>query len=118
MPCKPFAIVLAVLAPDNKRQVSIGVSRGCHSDDKAFYIINFVLRDKLESGEFQDRVRLFVSVGETDNEKAQRLIDSGMTMTQLQFLQGPITNKAKSLKPGTTQDEATEKVIAGILNKK
>jgi hypothetical protein len=117
MPCKPFSIVLAVLAPDNKRQVSIGVSRGCHSDVDAFYIINFVLRDKLPTGEFQDRVRLFVSVGDTDNEKAQRLIDNGMTMTQLQFLQGPITNKAKSLKPGTTEDSATEKVIAGILKK-
>ena len=117
MACKPFSIILAVLAPDNKRQVSIGVSRGCHADDKPFYIINFVLRDKTESGEFQDRVRLFVSVGDTDNEKAQRLIDNGMTMTQLQFLQGPITNKAKALPPGTTANEATEKVVANILKK-
>jgi hypothetical protein len=62
-------------------------------------------------------VRLFVSVGDTDNEKAQRLIDNGMTMTQLQFLQGPITNKAKALPPGTTANEATEKVVANILKK-
>lgn len=116
MACKPFSIVLAVLAPDNKRQVSFGITKGCISDDEAFYVLNFVLRDKI-GDEFQDRVRLHVTVGETDSDKAQRLIDHGMTMTQLQFLQGPVTTKTKNLPPGTTANAAAEKTLAGIVNK-
>jgi len=116
MPCKPFSIVLAVLAPDNKRQVSFGVTKGCISDDQPFYVLNFVLRDKI-GDEFQDRVRLHVTVGDTDNEKAQRLIDRGLTMTQIQFLQGPLTSKTKSLPSGTTSDPQAEKAVASIVKK-
>ena len=116
MACKPFSIVLAVLAPDNKRQISFGISKGCISDDKAFYIINFVLRDLVE-GKFQDRVSLHAEVGDTDSDKAQRMIDRGMTMTQLDFLQGAVTTKAKALPEGTTSHSPTEKVIASVINK-
>jgi hypothetical protein len=116
MACKPFSIVLAVLAPDNKRQVSFAVTKGCLSDTQPFYVLNFVLRDKVNGG-FQDRVRLHVTVGDTDNDKAQRLIDHGLTMTQLQFLQGPITTSAKALTPGTTADPATEKKLATLPSK-
>ncbi len=116
MACKPFSVVLAVLAPDNKRQVSFAVSKGCITDDQPFYVLNFVLRDKVNGG-FQDRVRLHVTVGDTDNPKAQKLIDHGMTMTQLQFLQGPVTSSAKALPTGTTSDPATEKQLAAITKK-
>ena len=116
MACNPFSIVLAVLAPDNKRQISFGVTKGCINDDKAFYVINFVLRDRI-GNEFQDRVRLHVTIGDTDNEKAQRLIDQGLTMTQLKFLTGPMTSKTKDLPTGTTSAPAAEKSLATIVNK-
>jgi hypothetical protein len=116
MACTPFSVVLAILAPDNKRQVSFGITKGCLSDDKAFFIINFVLRD-LVNDEFQDRVRLHVTVGDTDNDKAQRMIDRGLTMTQLQFLQGPVTSKTKNLPPGTTTNAPAEKTLGNIINK-
>jgi len=116
MACKPFSITLAVLAPDNKRQISFGITKGCISDDKAFFVLNFVLRD-LVSGEFQDRVRLHVEVGDTDSDKAQRIIERGLTMTQLNWLQGPVTSKTKSLPPGTTSNPAAEKTVGAIVNK-
>lgn len=116
MACKPFSITLAVLAPDNKRQISFGITKGCISDDKAFYVLNFVLRD-LVQGEFQDRVRLHVEVGDTDSDKAQRIIDRGLTMTQLNWLQGPVTSKTKSLAVGTTTNAPAEKTVAAIVNK-
>lgn len=116
MACKPFSVTLAVLAPDNKRQVSFSISKGCINDDTPFYVLNFVLRDKV-GDEFQDRVRLHVTVGDTDNPKAQKLMDQGLTMTQLQFLQGPVTNKAKTLPAGTTSDAAAEKQVANLLKK-
>src|SRR2546423_12424816 len=116
MACKPFSVFLSVLAPDNKRQVSFAVSKGCISDNQPFYVLNFVLRD-IVNGEFQDRVRLHVTIGDTDNPKAQRLIDHGLTMTQIQFLQGPLTSKAKALPTGTTSDKPTEKQLASVVNK-
>ena len=116
MACKPFSITLAVLAPDNKRQISFGVTKGCISDDQAFYILNFILRDLVDN-EFQDRVRLHVEIGDTDGDKAQRLIDRGLTMTQLSWLQGPVTQKAKALAPGTTSHALTEKAVADVVKK-
>jgi len=116
MACKPFSITLAVLAPDNKRQISFGITKGCISDDQPFYVLNFVLRD-IVNGDFQDRVRLHVEVGDTDNDKAQRLIDRGLTMTQLNWLQGPVTSKTKSLPVGTTTNPTAEKTVSQIVNK-
>lgn len=116
MACKPFSITLAVLAPDNKRQISFGITKGCITDDQAFYVLNFVLRDIVD-GDFQDRVRLHVEIGDTDSEKAQRMIDRGLTMTQLSWLQGPVTNKTKNLTAGTTQNAPAEKTLSQIINK-
>ena len=116
MSCKPFSVTLAVLAPDNKRQISFGITKGCITDNQAFYVLNFVLRDIVD-GDFQDRVRLHVEVGDTDSDKAQRMIDRGLTMTQLSWLQGPITNKTKGLPVGTTSNPAAEKTVSQIVNK-
>jgi hypothetical protein len=116
MSCKPFSVTLAVLAPDNKRQISFGITKGCISDDQAFYVLNFVLRD-LVNGDFQDRVRLHVEVGDTDSDKAQRLIDRGLTMTQLNWLQGPVTSKTKNLPVGTTANPTAEKAVAATVSK-
>ena len=116
MACKPFSITLAVLAPDNKRQISFGITKGCITDDQAFYVLNFVLRD-LVNGEFQDRVRLHVEIGDTDSDKAQRMIDRGLTMTQLNWLQGPVTSKTRSLATGTTSNAGAEKTLSNIVNK-
>ena len=116
MACKPFSITLAVLAPDNKRQISFGITKGCISDDQAFYVLNFVLRDIVD-GDFQDRVRLHVEIGDTDSDKAQRMIDRGLTMTQLSWLQGPVTNKTKNLASGTTQNAPAEKTLGQVINK-
>src|SRR5687767_918764 len=114
--CKEFSITLAVLAPDNKRQISFAMNRGCIDNNTPFFVIIFVLRDKI-GDEFQDRVKLKVTVGPQDNEKAQKLMDAGLKDTQIDFLQGPITNAAKKLPPGTNSDAATEKKVATLLNK-
>jgi hypothetical protein len=111
--CKELSIALALLMPDNKRQISLVVDRGCIDDKTPIFDIIFVLRD-LVDGEFQDRVKLRVTIG--DQTKAQALMDRGLKASQLDFLQGPITNKAKKLPPGTTKDPATETKIADIVN--
>ncbi|MDT7605369.1 MAG: hypothetical protein QOF61_3366 [Acidobacteriota bacterium] len=101
--CTQFSVNLAVLAPNNKRQVSFGITRGCIDDNTPFYLIIFVLRDKVDGG-FQDRVKLDIRVGDTLNPKAEALMTQGLNMAQLEFLSGPLTDRAKQLKPGTTND--------------
>ena len=79
-------------------------------------MLHFVLRDLINGG-FQDRVRLHVEVGDTDSDKAQRTIDRGLTMTQLNWLQGPVTNKTEGLPVGTTNNPAAEQTLGNIVNK-
>ena len=111
-PCKPFSVNLAVLSPDDQTQVSFGISRHCPPSGP-LYVIVFVLRTN-ESGGFQDRVKLEVTLGDTDNPDAQAMVDRGLTMTQIQFLQGPITDRAKDLPDGTTSDNKTAKLLAAM----
>ena len=111
-PCTPFSVNLAVLSPDDQTQVSFGIARHCPPTGP-LYIIIFVLRTN-ETGGFQDRVKLEVTLGDTDNDDAQAMVDRGLTMTQIQFLQGPITNRAQSLPDGTTSDNKTAKLLAAM----
>src|SRR5271157_2074583 len=107
--CKELSVTLALLMPDNKRQISLVINRGCIDDNTPIFDLIFVLRD-LINGQFQDRVKLRVTLGDPD--KAQAFMDRGMKASQLDFLTGPITNSAKKLQPGTKKDPATEKKIA------
>jgi len=111
-PCTPFSVNLAVLSPDDQTQVSFGISRHCPPSGP-LYIIIFVLRTN-ESGGFQDRVKLEVTLGDTDNADAQAMVDRGLTMTQIEFLQGPITAQAQKLPPGTTSDNKTSKLLGAM----
>lgn len=115
MPCKSFSVVLAVLAPDNKRQISFGMNKICKDAETAMYIIEFVLRDRI-GDEFQDRVHLHVDVGGDlkDQAAAEQLMNRGMSLTQLQFLQGPVTTRAKALPPGTGTDKKAEDLVKQV----
>jgi hypothetical protein len=114
--CKEFSINLAVLAPSNKRQFSFGMMRGCIDDNTPLYAMIFVLRD-LISGEFQDRVKVRVTVGPTFNEKAESLMKRGLTAAQLDFLQGPLTSRMNRLQPnqGETQDPRMNQLGSQLL---
>lgn len=94
--CKEFSINLAVLAPSNKRQFSFGMMRGCIDDNTPLYAMIFVLRD-LINGDFQDRVKVRVTLGPTFNDKAENLMKRGLTSSQLDFLQGPLTSRMNRL---------------------
>jgi hypothetical protein len=109
--CTEFSVSFALLTTDNKRQISFGVTRGCIDASTPLYVLSFVLRDKVDGG-FQDRVKLLVTVGPESNDKAQAIIDRGLRSSQQDFLEGPITSKAKTAPVGTTQDTPKGKAIA------
>jgi hypothetical protein len=114
--CSEFSVSFALLTSDNNRQISFGVTRGCIDASTPLYVISFLLRDKVDGG-FQDRVKLLVTVGPESNDKAQAIIDRGLRSAQSDFLEGPITSKAKTAPAGTTQNTATGKAIAQALPK-
>jgi hypothetical protein len=114
--CTEFSVSFALLTSDNMRQISFGVTRGCIDPSTPLYVISFLLRDKVDGG-FQDRVKLLVTVGPESNDKAQAIIDRGLRSTQTDFLEGPITSKAKAAPPGTTQDTPQGKIISKDLPK-
>ncbi len=63
----------------------------------------FVLRD-LINGEFQDRVKVKVTIGPTFNDKAEALMKRGLNAAQLDFLQGPLTSRANKLPPSAGKE--------------
>jgi hypothetical protein len=109
MACKEFSINLAILAPSNKRQISFGIMRGCVDNNTPIYAMIFILRD-LIGGEFQDRVKVKITIGPTFNDKAEALMNRGLNAAQLDFLQGPLTSRAKKL-PVTGSTEVGDKVM-------
>lgn len=117
-PCKEFSAQLALLAPNNKTQISFAISKHCPASGPLL-VIDFVLRTLEASGQFQDRVKLHVTVGNTDAPEVQAMADRGLTQTQLQFLQGPITARSLALAAaGTpvTSDPKTERMLSIMPN--
>ncbi len=114
--CTEFSVNFALLTSDNSRQITFGVTRGCIDANTPLYVISFLLRDKVDGG-FQDRVKLLVTIGPESNDKAQAIIDRGLRSTQKDFLEGPITSKAKTAPVGTTQDTPSGQTIAKDMNK-
>lgn len=88
---------------DDKRQISFGLTKLHDSEAVPSYVITFVLRDRVRDG-FKDRVKIDVHVESADNQRAQKVMEQGLSPTQVQYLQGPVTSRAKSLPPGTEDD--------------
>ena len=112
--CSEFSVSFALLTTDNKRQISFGITRGCLDAHTPLYVISFLLRDKV-GDDFQDRVKLLVTIGPESNDKAQAIIDRGLRSTQKDFLEGPITTKAKAAPTGTTAATPAGAPIAAAL---
>ena len=117
MACTPLSVILAVLAPDNLKQISFGLTKGCNTDDSAFWVIDFVFRNRPDQdSDFQDRVKLHVAVNVMDNAAAERLQKEGLTNLDLAFLSGPITNRAKKLPSGTTNDTKLANMVTALVD--
>ena len=118
--CTEFSVSFALLTSDNQRQVSFGVTRGCLDASTPLYVISFLLRDKI-GDDFQDRDRLLITVGPEDHDKAQAIIDRGLRSSQKDFLEGPVTTKARNAPAGTTEKtdkgQALARETAKVLDK-
>jgi hypothetical protein len=101
--CRPFSVNLTVLRLEKGQQISVSLIKGCTPNDTAFYSFTFVIR-RSHGAEWLEEVNLKVTVGEDMTERAQKLMDSGLSQSQLAWIQGPIATRAKELADGTEND--------------
>ena len=106
MACKPVSVSVAVVTPDDKREVQFGLTRGCNPDDSDFWTIDFILK-QLKSGEMKTRVEVHVAVGENKKPKAQELAnasDEGEELSPAKL--GLLNNQIADLASTLTQKQA------------
>ena len=86
--CIPFSVTVAILTPDDRTQINFGLTKGCNADNSAFWIIDFVLKEKNAAGVFVTRVEVHVHIGAQDQAaaeavaKAKRLSPEGVDLLQ------------------------------------
>jgi hypothetical protein len=69
--CVPFSVSIAILTPDDDTEIHFGLTKGCNPDDTAFWIIDFILKEKNAAGQMVTRVEVHVTVGKEDIAAAE-----------------------------------------------
>src|SRR5262245_62145894 len=106
--CTPFSVKVALLTPDDKKEIHFGLTKGCNPDDTAFWTIDFLLKE-LKGTEMKTRVEVHVAVGENKKPKAEELAESKkLAPSKVNLLQGRVADRASELPKGTTKDPELE----------
>lgn len=113
--CKPFSVQLAVFSPERNMRVQFALDKACNPDDSAFYSFLFVLSQKI-GAEFQERIRVSVTIGANMTDRAEKLVKEGLSESQVTYLSGPVTARAKKLPVGTERDPKLDKLITGVFS--
>ena len=113
--CTPLSVSVAVLTPDDQRQINFGLTKGCNPDNSSFWIIDFILKVQ-KNGQFKTRVEVHVAVGEDKKPKAEKLAETKkLTQAKANLLQGRVADRAAELPPGTTRDPELEGLLTKVL---
>jgi hypothetical protein len=120
-PCTPIAIDVAVLTPDQKTKILLGLSRCCKP--KIVWTIHFVLQE-IDGDILKDRVKVDVTLGDDKMPKAEAVAarqkgkpatDPQLEAAKLDLLQTRIADRAAELPPGTTSDPVIESMLPRVL---
>src|SRR5271166_282766 len=93
--CTPLTLTLAVITPQNDKQISFGLTHSCNDDGTDSWEIDFTYKEKV-SGSFVTLIDLKLNVN-PQAQKAQDAANKGLTPNQLLFLQGPVFKQAKKV---------------------
>jgi hypothetical protein len=116
-PCTPFSVTVAVLTPDDKREVSFGLTHGCNPDGLSdFWLIDFILKQK-KGDEMKTRVEVHVTVGENKKEKAAALAETKeLSLSKLNLLKNQIADRATELpKSEAARDPELQAMLLRVL---
>jgi len=110
--CIPVSIAIAVLTPDDQREIRFGLTRNCNSDGSAVWVIDFILC-QLRNGEMKPRVAAHVTVGEDKSGRAESLAASQtLSPAKLSLLENQIADRAASV---PKKKAATDSVLKDLL---
>src|SRR5262245_57618543 len=95
--CVPFSISIAILTPDDDTEIHFGLTKGCNPDDTAFWIIDFILKEKNAAGQMAPRVEVHVAVGTDDRAAAEALAKAKkLSPAGLDLLETDVTDQART----------------------
>lgn len=116
MACTPISVTVAVITPDDKREIHFGLTHGCNPDGTDFWVIDFILK-QLKAGEMKTRIEVHVTVNKP--EKAQQLADSAQQGQDLSPAKiGLLKNQVADLASTMTQKQAeTSPELKSLLNR-
>lgn len=116
MSCTPISVVIAVLTPDDQREIRLGLTRNCNSDASPFWVIDFTLC-QLRNGEMKPRVTAKVTVGEEKSQRAESLAASkSLSPAKLSLLENQIADRAASIsKKKAAQDPVLKDLLLRVL---
>lgn len=120
MACKAFSVEVAILTPDDKKEINFGLTKGCNPDGTDFWTIDFIYKDDRGSG-MKKRVEVHVTVGENKKPKAAALAEAAkaeepLPDTKTNLLLGKIKARSLELPTGTKKDPELERLLLRLLN--
>lgn len=114
MACGPMSVSVAVLTPDDTREIKFGLTRSCNSDGSAVWTIDFTLSQK-RNGTMQPRVTVHIQVAEAKTAKAEALAAKpALTPAKLSLLENQIADRAAAVPP---KKAATDEQLRNLLQR-
>lgn len=120
--CKPFSVSVKIVTPDDKKEITFGITKGCNNDNTAFWIIDFGLKVK-KGNEMKPRVEVHITVGkDKDKAKAEALAQlikdkKKLTEDQVMLLVTLVADRAMEVPPKDAQhDAALRELILKLLS--
>lgn len=116
MSCTPISVAIAVLTPDDQREIRFGLTRNCNADATAFWVIDFTLC-QLRNGEMKPRVTVHVTVGAEKSQRAESLAASqALSPAKLSLLENQIADRAASVpKKKAAKDPVLKDLLLRVL---
>ncbi len=115
--CTPFSVTVAILTPDDKTEINFGLTKGCNPDNTAFWIIDFMLKQKNAAGVMVTRIEVHVHIGKELQATAESLAQTKqLTPEGLALLQTKVAKRAKQLPTGTSNDEKLNNLLIATID--
>jgi hypothetical protein len=114
--CTPISVQVAILTPDDKHEISFGLTKGCNPDDTVFWVVDFILKED-KDGQMKTRIEIHVHIGKDQSADAQKLSETkALSPENVDLLNGPAADRAKALPPGSPNDKKLNNLVTAAVS--
>jgi hypothetical protein len=115
MPCKPIAVDLLVVTPDQLRKIEFGLVKSCHNDGSAAWTMIFQLEERAKlTDPFVLLVKLAVAINTTLNQLAEDTANKGFDENQSSQAM-LAADTAKAFKAGKVTEKRAKKEAQAVI---